>query len=248
MAYIFDAAILGILAFCVFECAYKGFIRAVLETGGGIIAGIGTYFISKPVGKWLADNFFNSFFEETVSKKLLEVMGKASSDNSLEAIKNTDITEIAKAPEALTEVLTQFGADEKAVTGLIETLTGSTAQNAEEVVNAVAHPVSLTISTVLSAFVIFIALMILIMLLAKVATGLSYFAGLGKINRAFGFMFGFIKGAVMVLFISVMIHYITPYIAEPLNLDAENPYQNSYIYSYIDENNPLIKILPEKIE
>lgn len=248
MSYVLDAAIVGILLFCVFEGAYKGFIRAVLETGGGIIAGIGTYFLAKPLGKWLAENILNGFFEEIVSKKLLEAMGKASSDNSLEAIKNIDIAEVIKTPDILSEALSQFGADTNEVTGLIETLTGNNAQNAEKVVNAVAHPISITVATVFSAFIIFIVLMILIMFIAKAATGISYLAGLGKINRVFGFLFGFVKGAVMVLFISVMLHYITPYIAEPLKLDAENPYQNSYIYSFVDKNNPLIKILPERIE
>lgn len=243
MAYIFDAAILGILAVSIIECTHKGFVRAVLETGGGIIAGIGTYFLAQPVGKWLAENVFDSLFEQAVSEKLLELMGQSAQEAAFEKIKGIDISALTEsAPEALSALLAKFGTNSESVVPLIET------EKAQTVVEAIAHPISITVATVLSAFVIFVILMILIMMIAKFTTGLSYLAGVGKINRVFGFLFGVIKGAVVILFISVMINYITPYITEPLSLDKDNPYENTYVYKYIDEYNPLIKILPDEIE
>lgn len=248
MAYIFDAAVLGILLLCIIECTYKGFVRAILETGGGIVAAIGTYFLAKPAGKILAEKIFDGVFEQTVSKALLGAMGENVGKGAFDAIKKADITRLTEVPEKLKTVLEGFGANTDEISRLIEKASGTASERSAEVVEAIAHPISLTISTVIAATVIFALLMTAIALTAKLATGISYLAGVGKINRALGTVFGIAKGAVIILFVSVLIGYMTPYIAEPLNLDYDNPYEDTLVYKYIDENNPLIKILPDKIE
>ena len=246
MAFIFDLIIVAIIVVSMLECTHKGFVRAVLETGGGIIAGIGTYFLALPAGKWLAETVFDPIFENSVSKKLLELLGETDKSGAFEKIKNTDITGLFKtAPEKLKAIAESFGAKGEEVTGFVESIT---VNSSEEVVKSIAHPISLTVATVICSVVIFITLMVIIMFSAKFITKLSYFAGLGKFNKFLGFLFGVIKSAVLVLFFSVMIHYITPYIAKPMNLNPENPYENTFIYKYAEEYNPLITILPDKIE
>ncbi len=246
MAIIFDLLIIVIIAVSIIESTHKGFVRAVLETGGGIIAGIGTYFLALPAGKWVAEKIFDPIFENAISQELLKALGETDLNGAFEKIKNTDIAKLLEGTgDKIISLAENFGANTEEITKMID---GVTEISSEQVVTSIAHPISLTVATVTCAVAIFTVLMVIIMFLAKFITGLSYFVGLGKFNKFLGLLFGIVKSAVLVLFFSVMVNYITPYIAKPMDLNPEKPYENTVIYKYIHEYNPLITILPDEIE
>ncbi len=245
MAFLFDLLLLAIVVGTILTCMRKGFVRSVIELAGGIFAAIAAYFLAQPVGAWLSGTFVKPFFEDKIAASLLSVAGTEATGNAAEAILNFDLTKVlSDAPQALQELLARYNID-LAYTQSVAAAESTVADKSAAVVDAIATPVANTISLCVSFLVLFVLFMMVIGLLARLASKISYIPVVGKVNRILGTVFGACKAVVLVFVVAALLRFVVPYLAEPMHLDRENPYQNTLIFKYVDQINPISKLLPD---
>ena len=88
---------------------------------------------------------------------------------------------------------------------------------------------------------IFIVVIFIVLLINKGISKAVSYSGIGGLDKAFGFFFGFIKAYIIAVFIFSGIHIVYNYDKWPLNNDQ------SYIFPYLEKgSNYLIKEFPNE--
>ena len=100
---------------------------------------------------------------------------------------------------------------------------------------------SKTVSIIAFA-ITFIAVVIGIMLLAKVFTRIADFSGLGLVNRLMGGVFGFLK---MVLILSVLLNFFTKINSTHLFANKKTLDESMFFYPILEVSNFIFPVLEE---
>ncbi len=246
MAFIFDLILIALAVACILVCRKRGLVRSVIEVTGGMVAAFCAYQLAKPAGQWVSEYCIKPLLSERVAESLLSIGGRTSEGTATEALAAFDLSKmLSDAPAALEKLLCSFNVSLTAVQSVADGKT-DVAKQAEAVVDTIVTPAAANIATCLCFFVFFILLSLVVFLLAKLAGGISYIPVVGKINRFFGMLFGVLKATVYICVVTAMIYVMTPYLAEPMHLDPEDPYAGTLLCKTVCEINPLIDLIPQE--
>ena len=90
---------------------------------------------------------------------------------------------------------------------------------------------------------IFVVIIFLILLINKALSKAISYSGIGKIDKVFGFLFGFVKAYVVVVCLYTAAHIIYNHDKWPMNLN------DSYTFTWVEKgSNYLIKEFPDEKE
>ena len=90
---------------------------------------------------------------------------------------------------------------------------------------------------------IFIIIIFLILLVNKALSKAVIYSGIGTIDKVFGFLFGFVKAYVVVVFLFTVVHIVYNHDKWPMNLD------DSFTFTWVEKgSNYLIKEFPDEKE
>ena len=90
---------------------------------------------------------------------------------------------------------------------------------------------------------IFIIIIFLILLVNKALSKAVTYSGIGTIDKVFGFLFGFVKAYVVVVFLFTVVHIVYNHDKWPMNLD------DSFTFTWVEKgSNYLIKEFPNEKE
>lgn len=246
MAFLFDLLIVVIAVTCILVCRNRGLVRSVIEATGGMISAFCAYQLAKPAGQWVSEHWIKPLLSEKVAGSLLSIGGTTVDGSAADAISSFDLTNmIQDAPEALKDLLTAFNVNLSTVQSVADGKT-TVAERASAVVDTIVSPAAVNIATCLCFFIFFLLLMLVVFLLAKLASGISYIPVVGKLNRLLGTVFGVVKAAVYICVFTAMIHVMIPYLAEPMHLDASDPYAGTLLCKTICDINPVIDLIPQQ--
>ena len=88
---------------------------------------------------------------------------------------------------------------------------------------------------------IFIVVIFLVLMINKSVSKAIRYTGIGSLDTAFGFFFGFIRAYIIAVCIFSGVHIVYNYDKWPINLDK------SYTFSYLEKgSNYLIKVFPNE--
>ncbi len=116
--------------------------------------------------------------------------------------------------------------------------TGTPEELAKSIIEGSVRNVTLTTCKVVMFIIVFIVSLLLIKLLAGLLTNLNDAPVVGKLNQILGGAFGIVIGVSVIILLSALFHILQGHFsAEWLK---EDYMQNTYLYSYFYNNNPLI--------
>ena len=87
----------------------------------------------------------------------------------------------------------------------------------------------------------FLITIFIMMLISKGISKVTSYSGLGSLDSFFGFLFGFLKGYIVIVFLFSLINWLLPYEKWPLKVEK------SFTLPYVNNgSNYLIKVLPNE--
>ena len=237
MQFLWDIIFVAIIAGFVFYAYRKGLVATVFNLLGTVIAFLGALTLKSPVGAWID----TTFVQAPVRNMVLSTLMDSPVLQYEEALKSADVAgKLQKMPEALKTLLESVGISPDGIVSGITSATSLEAKNA--LIDRIALPVSATISTAIAFVGLFVILLIVCFVAAKLLSALCNLLPVGKnLNRIGGGVIGFVEGALIVLVISAVVWCIS------LGVDdgffSYQTLENTTLTKWIIENNPICSLL-----
>lgn len=217
MSLVLDLIVLAIILLCIVISAKRGFVKALIETVGFVLAIFLAFTISEP----LAVTTYDKLLEPPVVTAVAE-SGVQSSEDIADKI-------FEALPKLITDNLSRLGVETESVKENINT----TAQNGiEETVSTVSQnvikPVAVEFIGLLYSVLLAIIFMILVKPIAKIVNKLFSFSIIGKLNSGLGAILGLVQGVVFATVFCMVIATVVSFtqngflIFTPTNIDASN--------------------------
>lgn len=231
---ILDVVILAILGGCVFLAYRKGLIKMFFDLLGTVIALVGAWVLSTPVGVIIDQNFVHA----PVRNMVLGTLSDTPVLKYDEALVNMDVAgRIRSMPEALKKLLETMGISPAEIVAKAESVTASSAEAKNQLIDSIASPISATISTAIAFIVLFVVLLILCFVVAKLLGALCGLIPVGKkLNAIGGGIVGFAEGAIIVLVLTAVLWAI------PTGVFSRETIDGTFITKAIVEINPICNI------
>ena len=198
MGVIWDIILLAIIALCAFLAYRKGLIGTLFGLLGTVVAFVGAWMLSNPVGVWIDQ----SFVRAPVRNMVLSTLSGSPVLKYEEALANLDVAaQIRSMPEALQSLLSS-----EEIVAHASSISGNTLEAKNQLIDSIVNPISATISTAIAFVALFVVLLIACSLLSKVLTALCGLLPLGKkVNAIGGAICGGIKGCIIVLVVTAVL-------------------------------------------
>lgn len=238
MGIIWDLVLLVILAVCVFLAYRKGLIATLFSLLGAIIALVGAWVLSTPVGVLIDQNFVHA----PVRSMVLSTLSDTPVLQYEEALADLDVAARIRAmPDALKSLLESVGISSADIIAGAESVTSASADAKNQLIDSIASPISATISTAIAFIVLFIVLLILCMVVSKLLSALCGLLPLGKkLNAVGGGVVGLVKGLVIVLVVTAVLWAVSAGAGE--GLFSRETLNSTLITKEIVKINPICDI------
>lgn len=189
MGIILDIILVLIVVVCILLAVKKGFVRSLIEVAGYVLAIVIAFSVSGMAAEYIYDNMINDVVVESVSTAIEE-----NSEKALDAL-----------PDYLVSLLEQTDFD-------IDTLLKDNNENAVDVAQRVSEnmlkPLAVGIFKTIISVLVFIILMVVVKLLARIVNSFFKGAVLGTANKVLGASLGFVKGAVFAIVFSMIVYFV----------------------------------------
>lgn len=222
---LFDVATVAIIALTVYEGYKRGLLKTVISIAGLILACLAAFIISNPVGDAINSSCMNKIVTGTLTKTVKSGSGDFLS-KIIGSIPNTVGTSLSGISKNLGD------ASEKAVS---------------EAISAVCAPVSSIVSRCIAFIIILIICIIAIRVIAHFSDVLKHIPIVGTLNAVGGAVVGVIKAFLIMFLISTVVSVSVSVMALGKNpVITQKTIESTYIYKYIDNMNPLTRMLLNK--
>ncbi|MBR6572434.1 MAG: CvpA family protein [Clostridia bacterium] len=223
MNIILDVVVVAIVLICAFLSAKRGFVRALLETVGFVLAIMIAINISSPV----ADFVYDKVVSPTIEKKVVTTIDEATSGTSA-AITDT-IWE--KLPKFVSNAAEKSGVTKDTVSNKLVSGTDSAAI-AQNISQEILAPIVTTVIKYIATAVLFLILLFVVKLLARIINKLFKKSLFGGANAALGGVLGAAKGAIYAILFCIIVSLLT-------NVSKDN----FFITNEIIENTTVFKFI-----
>lgn len=198
MAIILDLVIIGIVLVFAFISKKRGFARTFIELVGYLAAIVIAFSLSASVA--------NTVYEKNIRPSVIKSVKESISLNGNDLSDKETVEKLwGSLPKFVLSLASLNGLEqEEIVDSISEKMSGSVNSAAAAVADNVVKPMAVSAINIIVCVISFIVLMILFKLLAKVINKVFEIPGLRVFNRTFGFIFGAIKG-ILIVFVLVTI-------------------------------------------
>ena len=233
MSYVFDIAVILIVAITVFFGYRRGFIRTVVQLVGCVLALVLAFSLSQTVSAYVYENVVrdtvyekvNAAWEESTAHGVANLTEKVdafneSLPNFLQTLLDTD---------AVTDDVHQFlngGEKETSVSAFLT--------------DTVLQPILLTILRIIAFLILYAVLMVAVKLVTKLIKPLSKLPLIRQADGLLGAACGLLKGLVFAFIAVTVIQLLS---VGGNGVFAKKDLDNSYIAGRLAERNPLSDVL-----
>lgn len=214
MGYILDAIIVAIVVLCAVLAARKGFVRALIEFLGYILALV----IAVGAAGVIADYTY----ENAIRPVVVEAIASNLTDSASGAVE--------ELPDTIVSLIELAGVDVDAVTAAV----GETAhETAVRVTDTAVKPITIGLVKSISILLISIVLFIVVSVVARMIN--SLFRGLifGSANKILGAMLGGAKGVIYSAVFALLVSFIVSVSDSGFLIFTQDALESSYICKLI---------------
>ena len=230
MGIVFDLIFVGIIVAVVILSKNKGFVASCLDSLSLIISSIVSFLFTKQI----ADAVYN-----LAVKDLVKTSFKNALDDAGRGLTIADKVDrmVSALPESALKLADYIGVN---IEGLKQRAAFGMHTD-EELIEVVANTVAYDVMIVVVQAITFMVLFVAVSLIVKFASGflsktLSKLPVVGKLDSGLGAVFGLVKGAVIVIAVSVLFTIIVA------TAEANSPLlaiDDSYIYNFLKSISPI---------
>ena len=203
MSLILDLAVLGVLAFCIWNGKRRGFIKTFFGFFGSLIAYALTALFAKPVGTLIGGAIFPSMRD-----RFLDSVAQRTG----EAVDRIDLTAL---PESCNDLLAPFGLTAESLSDRVsEVVEESGRSSAEHLSEIFIRPLADSIGIAIAAILLFVVFLVIIRVVTHVLDLISKFPGLNFSNRILGLVAGAVQGIFLAVLISALLMLAAPIFTE----------------------------------
>ncbi|NLK39524.1 MAG: CvpA family protein [Clostridiales bacterium] len=234
MSFIFDIALIAIIAFTIFKGARRGFIKSVMSFVSLIVAIIVANTYSPSLSAWYYDKFIIS----SVSEKIRQFVS-----GFIPVGKETVDMSAVFGDQTFTEMIERYGGDLEQLKASYGSFTEATAAKIDELAVTVADPVARTISNVLGYASIFFGALIILWIVSAVVDLIFKLPVLRTANKLLGVLFGIVCALLYAwLFSIIAVFGINALSAIEPDIFGSAILDNSVLLKFFNENNLLRSI------
>lgn len=234
MNFVIDIVLIALILFVVISSSRKGFLSTLLDTFSVLISAVVSYMLCTPIAEQLYRLFIRDLVRTRFSRALDEVSASLS-------IQDKVIAMIEGLPAGAVKLAESIGVD---IEQFSHTVTSSSAQTNETLINAVTDGIGYDIMITITEFFVFIILFIVAALLlrfiSKFFENTNKIPLLGKLNALLGGAIGAVKAIVILLVVCTVVFVIASSSEDANIINAVN---NSKIVGFVNSYNPIIDFI-----
>lgn len=196
MEYVFDIFLLLILMLVTFISTKRGFVRSVWS----YITIIGSFAVAYAFGSAIGEYFCFDFILPRVTEYTFEIISGmvASTEGSY------NLSELFNSlPEEFVHLAESSGISLASLQQEFVSVVAMSQEQVYDIANSIASPVSLTLSHAIGIIVTFLVSVIVLTIIGLIVKIISKIPVIKALDGILGFVFGIIKGAVIVCIICV---------------------------------------------
>lgn len=227
MGIVLDVIVLAIIIITAIISAKKGFVATVIEFVGLLLAFYLAFTFSTTVANFTYDKFISPTIKETVIEEIGDKV-ESTADSVWDSL-----------PSIVVSGANTLGIEREEIFEGVNTSTSSTAEEIANTVNdKIAKPVITVFIRFLLAFVLFIACIFLVRILAKILNKLFTFSLIGKLNRLLGGVLGAGKGIIFACVVVLLLSTIAAVTKNGFLIFTTENIENSTIFKLLASFNP----------
>lgn len=204
MSLIIDLILIAIVAFCAWNGYRKGFIMGI----SGILALIVAFYGAQIVADTYSQEF-NSMLKPFVSGIVDSAVAKVQ-EGTAESFDNEDVYEVTY------DALGNIGILKSAARDIADEIAQKVERTGQTMREEIVSVLCSKISYILTVVVVFLLILIVFTVIANIINLAFKLPGLEFINELFGALFGFAKGAVIIVAIAWVMRYLGVLIDEDI--------------------------------
>ena len=216
MGIILDLVLIAIVLICIILTVKKGFVRSLVEVLGYILAIVIAFSVSGVAAEYIYDNMVEDVVIDSISTAIEE-----NSEKALDSL-----------PDYVVTLLDQTDFDvENAILGGNSDATTI----AQQVSTDMLRPLAIGIFKTIISVLIFLVLMVVVKILARIIN--SFFKGaiLGTANKVLGISLGSVKGLVFASIFSMIVYFVSTLSESDFLFFTSESIEASYITKYLIE-------------
>ncbi len=226
---VLDVAIVALLLICAFIGLHKGFFKSIISMISTIVVLIVSIYFASPLAKLINKIYdFTGLIAGKLSSSIAS-MGAFYSEVIPSGVSGADIANnIPSSTNGFLKTLMSY---------VLKPLTASEIEGAT-VAEIVSGAFASIIMTIIAGILLFILIKIVLSLASKLFDNITQNKVIGFVNKIFGFIFGFIKGGLIIFVFTVILTLLT---VIPLVNTKVSPIIQDHtkiakpIYNYTDE-------------
>ena len=234
MAYIIDILIVALFVVLVSLAYKKGFLSTIIDTFAVVISAIASHKIFEGV----AESAYNLLVRDLVETRFTRVLDDISSTLSVSEKITAMIDGLPQGAVKLAQVM---GVNMTALTNSLNTAGNlSDDELIKLAVDKIGHTIMINITEVITFVVLFVVITLALKFLASIFKKANDIPLLGKFNALLGGVVGVVKALAIVYIACTGFYFIAGMSGAAPVIEAVN---NSIIYKFIVENNPIISLV-----
>ncbi len=195
-----DLIILAVIVFYIIISAKRGFLRTVIEFVG---FGISIY-LAFLLGGVIAEPIYDNTVKPTITKSISDAIGVSAETNIEQTVDEawnslpSFVIKVADSMNISSENISDSVTDEALKTNAAQIV-------AEETERKIACPIVVALIQTVVAIPIFLVLMVLVKIFARIIGKVFNFSIMGKVNHILGGVLGFGKGVIVSALFAIII-------------------------------------------
>ncbi len=227
MGIVLDVIVLAIIVITAIISAKKGFVATVIEFVGLLLAFYLAFTLSTTVANFTYDKFISPTIKETVIEEIGDKV-ESTADSVWDSL-----------PAIVVSGANTLGIEREEI---FEGVNNSTLSTAEEIANTVSDKIAKPVITLfirfILAFVLFVACIFLVRVLAKILNKLFTFSLIGKLNRFLGGVLGAGKGVIFACVVVLLLSTIAAVTKNGFLIFTTENIENSTVFKLLAGFNP----------
>ena len=225
MWWILDILIVLIVAFYIYSCARRGFVRTVIEMIGYFLAIYLAFSFSGVIAESVYDNFVGPSIAENISDKL-SLSPEADTDDKVDAIWDSlpeiVLNDAANSKNQLKNSIINNNSN----VGTIESL-------AQKATDATVKPTVLPIIQTVATILLFFILMFVVKFIARIINKVFNLPLIGSLNKFLGGIIGGFKGAIFATIFVMIIMFVISLTKEGFWIFTEENIDKSVLFKFL---------------
>lgn len=209
MRYILDIIFAAVFALCIFTGYKRGFVKSLTDLVSNLIAVLAARVLSVR----LAPQIFSAYFEENVALTIKEKIAPLSGSITQQAQEALSVI-----PEGFLSVA---GIDKsEVISNLSEQVNSGGADVADALMTNIFLPIGTFILRIIIFVIAFVLCLLIMKLISLILNKLAKLPVLKQANKAFGFVFGAVKGIIIVAVLCIICQIAAGFIGNETFVNA----------------------------